>query len=195
MIWDAENCELINTTVIESKGKELLPSLTEIKDERIRKWLIRLIETAGYRELETDPMPYKRMDVIAWLKKQKAADCITYAIGEKEVAMATMDDNHKRMKVVILCGSTRFKEQFLEAQKRLTLEGCIVISVGLFGHSGDEEVWEPGTKEMLDEMHLRKIDMADEIFVINVGGYIGESTRREIAYAERAGKKINYLEE
>jgi hypothetical protein len=61
------------------------------------------------------------------------------------------------------------------------IEGCIVISVGLFGHSGDEEVWKSGTKEMLDDMHKRKIDMADEIFVINVGGYIGESTRSEIA--------------
>lgn len=54
-------------------------------------------------------------------------------------------------KIVTLCGSTRFKEQFLEVQKRLTLDGYIVISVGLFGHSGDEEVWEPGTKEMLDD--------------------------------------------
>ncbi len=82
----------------------------------------------------------------------------------------------------------------MEVQKRLTLEGYIVISVGLFGHSGDDEVWKPGTKEMLDDMHLRKIDLADEIFVINVGGYIGESTRREIEYAEDTGKKINYLE-
>ena len=100
----------------------------------------------------------------------------------------------QNFKVVTLCGSTRFKEQYMEVQKRLTLEGCIVISVGLFGHSGDEEVWTPSTKEMLDDMHLRKIDMADEIFVINVGGYIGESTRREIAYAEKIGKKVNYLE-
>ena len=66
-----------------------------------------------------------------------------------------------RFSVITLCGSTRFKEQFLEAQKRLTLEGNIVISVGLFGHSGDDEVWTPGTKEMLDNMHKRKIDMAD----------------------------------
>ena len=100
----------------------------------------------------------------------------------------------KNYKVVTLCGSTRFKEQYMEVQKRLTLEGCIVISVGLFGHSGDEEVWKPGTKEMLDDMHLRKIDMADEIFVINVGSYIGESTKREISYAEKTGKKVNYLE-
>ena len=82
----------------------------------------------------------------------------------------------------------------MEVQKRLTLEGCIVISVDLFGHSGDEEVWKPGTKEMLDDMHLRKIDMADEIYVINVDGYIGESTKREIAYAEKTGKNVNYLE-
>ena len=107
------------------------------------------------------------------------------AIGEKEVPMATMDSDHEKMKVVTLCGSTRFKEH---------LEGNVVISVGLFGHSGDEEVWKPGMKEMLDKMHLQKIDMADEIFVINVGGYIGESTRREIAYATDKGKKVNYLE-
>ena len=96
-------------------------------------------------------------------------------------------------KIVTLCGSTRFKEQFMEVQKRMTLEGYIVISVGLFGHSGDNEVWQPGTKEMLDDMHLRKIDLADEIFVINVGGYIGESTKREIAYAEKTGKTVKYL--
>ena len=105
-------------------------------------------------------------------------------------------------KVITLCGSTRFKDKFMEAQKRLTLEGNIVISVGLFGHSGDDEVWEnmdEGTltkaKEMLDDMHKRKIDMADEIFVINVGGYIGESTRSEIEYALGKGMPIRYLEE
>ena len=97
-------------------------------------------------------------------------------------------------KVITLCGSTRFKEEFLEAQKRLTLEGNIVISVGLFGHSGDDVVWTEGVKDMLDRQHLAKIDLADEIFVINVGGYIGDSTRREIAYAEFKGKTISYLE-
>ena len=101
----------------------------------------------------------------------------------------------RNYKIVTLCGSTRFKEQFMDAQKRLTLEGCIVISVGLFGHSGDSDVWKPGVKEMLDDMHLRKIDLVDEIFVINVGGYIGESTRREIAYAQKTGKPVKYLEQ
>ena len=93
-----------------------------------------------------------------------------------------------------LCGSTRFKDAFLEAQKRLTLEGNIVISVGLFGHSGDDEVWTEGTKEMLDNMHKRKIDMSDGIYVINAGGYIGESTLSEIDYAIRNGKTVEYLE-
>ena len=76
-----------------------------------------------------------------------------------------------KYRVITLCGSTRFKDEFMETQKRLTLEGNIVISVGLFGHSGDNEVWENmdertlmKTKEMLNDMHKRKIDMADEIF-------------------------------
>ena len=99
-----------------------------------------------------------------------------------------------KYKVITLCGSTKFKDEYLKAQKELTLKGNIVISVGLFGHSGDDEVWAEGTKEMLDDMHKRKIDMADEIFVINVGGYIGESTKREIEYAIRNGKKVSYLE-
>ena len=104
-------------------------------------------------------------------------------------------------KVITLCGSTRFKDEFQETAKRLSLEGNIVISVYVFGHSGDEEVWEnmdegtlTKTKLMLDDMHKRKIDMADEIFVINKNGYIGDSTRSEIDYAIAHGKKVNYLE-
>lgn len=106
-----------------------------------------------------------------------------------------------KYKVITLCGSTRFKNEFMKVQKDLTLQGNIVISVGLFGHSGDSEVWDnmpegtiTKTKEMLDDMHKRKIDMADEIFVINVGGYIGDSTKSEIEYAKSHGKKVNYLE-
>ena len=107
-----------------------------------------------------------------------------------------------KYKVITLCGSTKFKDEFMKAQKYLTLKGNIVISVGLFGHKGDSEVWEnmdegtlTKTKEMLDDMHKRKIDMADEIFVINVNNYIGDSTKSEIEYATKTGKKVNYLEE
>ena len=99
-----------------------------------------------------------------------------------------------RYKVITLCGSTRFKDEFIETQKRLSLQGNIVISVGLFGHSGDKEVWQDGVKEMLDDMHKRKIDMADSIYVIKVGGYIGSSTRSEIENDIAQGKKVEYLE-
>lgn len=99
----------------------------------------------------------------------------------------------RKYNVITLCGSTRFKDEFIRVQKELTLQGNIVISVGLFGHSGDDEVWNDGVKKMLDDMHLAKIDLADEIFVINVNGYIGKSTAREIAYAKACGKKVRSL--
>ena len=102
-------------------------------------------------------------------------------------------------KVITLCGSTRFKNEFMKVQKNLTLQGNIVISVGVFGHSGDNEVWEgrnegdiEKTKEMLNDMHKTKISMADEIFVINVGGYIGSSTTSEIDFAKSLGIPVRY---
>jgi len=95
-------------------------------------------------------------------------------------------------KIITLCGSTRFKDDFTQVHKELTLKGFIVISVGLFGHSGDAEALSPETKFMLDDMHKRKIDMADEIFVINPGGYIGSSTQSEIDYAVTTGKPVTY---
>ncbi|SFB10150.1 hypothetical protein [Clostridium frigidicarnis] len=102
----------------------------------------------------------------------------------------------EKYKVITLCGSTKFKTEFLQVQKELTLKGNIVISVGLFGHAdGDyENIITTDIKIMLDDMHKRKIDMADEIFVINKGGYIGKSTKSEIDYAIKIGKKVNYLE-
>jgi hypothetical protein len=99
------------------------------------------------------------------------------------------------MKVITLCGSTRFKDEFNKQNARLTMEGNIVISVGIFGHTDTDGVqFKEGGKEKLDKIHLHKIDMADEIFVINVGGYIGSSTKNEIEYAKSKGKTVNYLE-
>jgi hypothetical protein len=95
-------------------------------------------------------------------------------------------------KVITLCGSTRFKDEFMEIQKQLTLQGNIVISVGCFGHAGD--IFTDEQKMMLDDMHKKKIAMADEIFVINKNGYVGSSTRSEIEYAIKIGKTVNYLE-
>ena len=96
-------------------------------------------------------------------------------------------------RVITLCGSTRFKEDFERVNRELTLLGNIVISVGAFGHAGDTFTEEQ--KVMLDDIHKRKIDMADAIYVINRDGYIGESTKSEIAYAVRMGKQIIYMED
>ena len=96
-------------------------------------------------------------------------------------------------KVITLCGSTRFKDDFERINKELTLLGNIVISVGCFGHSGDTFTEEQ--KIMLDDIHKRKINMADAIYVINKDGYIGSSTRSEIQYALRLGKQIIYMED
>jgi len=103
-----------------------------------------------------------------------------------------------RANVITLCGSTRFKSEFESWNSRLTLEGNVVISVGVFGHGYHpyhrEKYLDP-KKPMLDRLHLQKIDMADEVFVIDPGGYIGESTSREIEYAHANGKRVTFLSE
>jgi len=96
--------------------------------------------------------------------------------------------------VVTLCGSTRFKKEYQEWNRRLTLEGHVVLSVAWFAHAdGPEPTVEQ--KELLDRIHLRKIDLSQAIFVFDVEGYIGQSTRREIDYAYGHGKLVRYLSE
>lgn len=102
--------------------------------------------------------------------------------------------------VVCLCGSTRFGEAFRAANLAETLAGKIVLSIGCDMRS-DGEIFADKTPEELeqiktdlDALHLHKIDMADEVLILNVGGYIGESTRREALHAIKTGKQIRYLE-
>jgi hypothetical protein len=96
-------------------------------------------------------------------------------------------------KIVCLCGSTRFKDAYEKAMRDETLEGKIVLTVGLFGHQEGLDMEGP-VKTMLDDLHLRKIDLADEVLFLNVGGYIGSSTKKELEYAVAHGKIIRYLE-
>lgn len=142
------------------------------------------------------------------------------AIYREEVAAG--DDRPARPAVVCLCGSTRFKAEYEDANRRETLAGRIVLSVGMLGHHEGLDMGGP-TKAALDGLHLRKIDLADEVLVLDVEAhvcgrcgkicdpwrapnvsaccqaatprrpYIGESTRREIAYAESLGKRVRYL--
>ena len=96
-------------------------------------------------------------------------------------------------KIITLCGSIKFKDKFIKIQEKLTLDGNIVLTPNFFNGIKKEEI-DKRMKKMLDEMHKQKINMSDEIYVINVGGYIGESTKSEIEYAKRNSKKISYLE-
>jgi uncharacterized protein YkuJ len=95
------------------------------------------------------------------------------------------------MKVITLCGSTKFKDQFEQTNAFLTLQGNIVISVAFFEQSEGFEITKEQA-ELLGNIHFRKIDISDEIFVIDVDGYIGDSTRKEIEYAGMKGKTIRY---
>ena len=98
-----------------------------------------------------------------------------------------------KYKIITLCGSIKFKDEFMKVQEKLTLDGNIVLTPNFFNSIKKENIDEK-TKKMLYEMHKQKIDMSDEVYVINVGGYIGESTKSEIEYAKEKGKRISYLE-
>ena len=101
--------------------------------------------------------------------------------------------SRQRPTTVCLCGSTKFKDEFVRVNFKETLAGRIVLSIGCDAKTDAELGITDEVKIMLDILHLRKIDVADEILVIDVDGYIGKSTSREIAYASSLGKKIRYL--
>lgn len=97
-----------------------------------------------------------------------------------------------RFKTICLCGSTRFKKEFMEVRNRLTKAGYVVLGPEVFSHADGEDITD-FEKIVLDDMHIQKITMSDEIFIINVNGYIGDSTRREIQYASSLNIPIKYL--
>lgn len=128
-----------------------------------------------------------------WRMSPATADAIAAALGVRTIDGQDPD----RPEVVVLCGSTRFKEAFWQEGTRLSRGGAIVLGVAdLDPRPEARNVNVPiddETKALLDRVHLHQIDMADRVHVINVDGYIGESTQREIAYATSRGKPITYL--
>ena len=120
--------------------------------------------------------------------------------GELEAARAALQGRSNRPTIVCLCGSTRFKDEFVAAGLRETLDGKIVLTIGcnmrtdqeIFGHLSPDELFE--IKRRLDVLHFRKIELADEVLILNVGGYIGESTRNELGHALKLGKRVRWLE-
>ena len=116
-------------------------------------------------------------------------DKLTLVFYRKDIVQLPQCIRDRVYKIVTLCGSIRFKDDFVEVQNELTLQGNIVISIEFFATDLSDK-----QKSMLDDMHKTKIDMAQEIFVINKGGYIGHSTKDEIDYAIKTGKTVKYLE-
>jgi hypothetical protein len=99
-----------------------------------------------------------------------------------------------RPEIVCICGSTRFAEEMLAANRDLTLAGAIVVAPGVVTHGDPSRTVTAEQKALLDELHLRKIDLADRVLVVNPGGYVGESTSREIAYARATGKPVAFTD-
>lgn len=151
-------------------------------------------EVFGNRFSHPEPMP-----------QQYIAHCYSneaLAAHDQQVRKDFAEESkQKRPKIVCLCGSTRFGDAFQKAQLYETLGGNIVLSIGcnmksdieLFGHLSESEL--QSIKTQLDVLHKRKIDLADEVLILNVGGYIGDSTRSELKYAKKQNKTIRYLED
>ena len=99
----------------------------------------------------------------------------------------------KRPIIVCLCGSTRFTAAFQLANLHETLAGKIVLSVGCDFKSDDALNLTKADKARMDELHLRKIDLADEVLILDVEHYIGSSTARELAYAVSHHKRVRFL--
>jgi hypothetical protein len=104
-----------------------------------------------------------------------------------------------RPTIVCLCGSSRFYDEFQQANYDLTMAGEIVLSIGFYPHATVQHGYGEGVghdsveKVGLDELHKRKIDLADYVYVLDVDGYVGESTKSEIDYAAQHGVPIRFL--
>ncbi|WP_112248834.1 hypothetical protein [Kribbella monticola] len=102
-----------------------------------------------------------------------------------------------RPEIVCICGSVRFEDEMRAVNRELTLAGAIVVAPGVFRSAEDREAEKAISDEQrtaLGVLHLRKIDLADRVLVVNPGGYVGESTSREIAYARATGKAVSFTD-
>lgn len=100
--------------------------------------------------------------------------------------------HHDNVRIVCLCGSTRFKAEFLDWAARLTLEGCIVLMPHVYSHADQIDLSDE-QRQVLETIHLQKIAMAHEVLVLNVHGYIGQGLQRELQYAHEIKKPVRYL--
>jgi len=168
------------------EGAALSGPSEAIKEERERcAWIALTLTPSGFDITDEQWIAVRAM------REQASALILGRAARE--------ESKEPRPVIVCLCGSSKFKDAFEKANLEQSFAGKIVLSMGGFPHADGGVVWErvygpENLKPMLDALHLCKIDLADEVFILNVGGYIGESTGKEIEYARKLGKKIIYLE-
>lgn len=156
------------------------------------KWLLEKLYALLKQAKENEKNATNKRDWVASDVYEGQANMI-----DKIIALFPTNSNFPE--IICLCGSTKFMEAFQQANLKFTCEGKIILSVGTNTKTDAELTREnyfkdPDIKRRLDELHKRKIDMCDSVFVLNVGGYIGESTRSEIDYANAIGKPVKYLE-
>jgi len=127
-------------------------------------------------------------------EKERVRARMEYNVRLEKGGRSVFDPIPVSPRIVCLCGSGRFREAFEQAEYDETLAGKIVLTIGCNTHDVARSEQLKQYKPMLDELHKRKIDLSHEILVLNVGGYIGESTHSEIEYAQKTGRQIRYLE-
>lgn len=168
----------------------------EVEFHDLQRHLYQTLDLLGDRSGEWGEMSCE--DVAGYVC-QRMPDLQSVRVAEDEWCAATVlnaimgPPRRGRPEIVTVCGSTRFADETRKVIADLELEGKAVFSVGFFAHAQGVALSDE-VKTMLDELHQDKICMSDSIYVVNVGGYVGESTRREIALAERLGKRIYWLE-
>lgn len=111
-----------------------------------------------------------------------------------ELPVDTSVEDEQKSSIICLIGSTKFKKEFEHAIREETLNGNIVLSVAQFSHADNLSISE-SEKTIFDKVHLKKIEISNTVLVINAGGYIGESTKRELQYAKNLNKSIEFFRE
>jgi hypothetical protein len=214
--------EVITEKQAHQKVLDLFQSLTPMSEEEIREWYLHksklfpiyfdmpispvfeLLKEFQSHLLSQPPAGMRSMtgdEIKKWvwngipLPDSLDEVCVLLKEFQSHLLSRVEDKKGDRPKVICLCGSTKFKDAFIKSNFEFTMQGYIVLSVGWFSHS-DGSIYTPTQKEKieLDELHKRKIDLADEVFIINKDGYIGESTNSELHYAMKKGKKITFME-
>lgn len=178
--------------------KQQYKNLYEVWDGDGKRYLLVSWATNGHLSVEVGEMvgPEDAEAIDVALNRDECID-----LAEFIAANLPIGTFKPLPRIVCLCGSTRFWRTFQEASLQETLAGKIVLSIGAASGTDDDHFGNLPREEYdrikadLDRLHLRKIDLADEVLILNVGGYIGESTRRELEYAKSQGKRVRYWDE